>query len=101
MKPAIAMKEKLAASEPVLGLLVSFHLSLEVIEIAARAGLDYVIIDMEHLTHDAQLVADACRVARLARRWWRQWRLWTTPAAASFTSTAVPCWSRERSPASA
>ena len=65
MKPAIALKEKLAGSDLVLGVLITFHLSLELIETAMRAGLDYVIIDLEHLDHGAERVVDACRLARL------------------------------------
>ncbi|NQU09753.1 hypothetical protein HQ590_03110 [bacterium] len=36
-----------------------------VVELARRAGLDYLIIDLEHLEHDAREVADICSVARL------------------------------------
>jgi len=66
MKPAIQLKEKLAGTDLVLGVLITFHLSLELIETAMRAGLDYVIIDLEHLDHGEERVVDACRLARLA-----------------------------------
>ena len=62
MKPAIQLKEKLAGTDLVLGVLITFHLSLELIETAMRAGLDYVIIDLEHLDHGEEHVVDACRL---------------------------------------
>ena len=65
MRPAIELKDKLAGSDLVLGVLITFHLSLELIEIAMRAGLDYVIIDLEHLNHGEERVVDACRLARM------------------------------------
>ena len=65
MKPAIDLKRKLTSSEPVLGILITDHLWLGLIEIAQQAGLDYVIIDTEHFTHDSQSVADSCALGRM------------------------------------
>jgi 4-hydroxy-2-oxoheptanedioate aldolase len=66
MQPAIELKRKLLNSRQVLGVLITNHLWLELIEIAIDSGLDYVIVDGEHLDHGATHVADACRVGRLA-----------------------------------
>ncbi|HEX7009839.1 MAG TPA: aldolase/citrate lyase family protein [Phycisphaeraceae bacterium] len=66
MQPAIRLRQKIAGSAPTLGVLIANHLWLELIEVAMEAGLDYVIIDSEHLDHGAQLIADACRLGRLA-----------------------------------
>lgn len=66
MQPAIELKRRLACSEPVLGILVMNHLWLELIELSIKAGLDYVIIDTEHQSRDGELVADACRLGRMA-----------------------------------
>ena len=66
MQPAIALKKKLDDSQPVLGMLVMNHFWLELVEIAQAAGLDYMIIDLEHHPRDGELVANACRIGRLA-----------------------------------
>lgn len=66
MQPAILLKNKLNSESPVLGILISNHLWNELIEVAMLAGLDYVIIDREHFGHDANAVADACRLGRVA-----------------------------------
>lgn len=66
MEPAIQLKAKLDRGEPVLGLMITYHLWLEAIEIAVRAGVDYLIVDTEHLDHGGAAVADACLAGRLA-----------------------------------
>ena len=66
MKAAAILKSKLAREKPVLGLLATVHLWPGLIEIAINAGLDFVLIDQEHLTHDAALVAEACAIGRRA-----------------------------------
>jgi len=65
MLPARRLREKLQGSEPVVGVMITNHLWLELIEIAQAAGLDYVIIDCEHFPHTPELMADACRLGRL------------------------------------
>lgn len=57
MKAAVILKNKLAREKPVLGLLAAFHFWPGMVEIAINAGLDYLLIDQEHLTHDAAAVA--------------------------------------------
>ena len=66
MKPACILREKLESEEPVLGVLVTQHLWMELIDVALAAGLDYIIIDREHMGHGHQEVADFCRLGRLA-----------------------------------
>jgi 2-keto-3-deoxy-L-rhamnonate aldolase RhmA len=48
-----------------LGALATFHFWPGLVEIAIRAGLDYLILDLEHLTHDQERMADACAIGRL------------------------------------
>ena len=67
MQPAIELKHKLSQSRPVLGALLTNQVSLELIEVAINAGLDYVILDTEHNFHNGPLLADACRLGRMAR----------------------------------
>lgn len=66
MKPAILLREKINGPAPVLGLLATFHFWPGLVEIAIDAGFDYLIIDLEHQTHNAQMVAEACAFARRA-----------------------------------
>ncbi len=66
MKPAHVLREKLKGTKPVLGVLVTQHLWMELIDVALCAGLDYIIIDREHMGHAHQEVADFCRLGRLA-----------------------------------
>jgi 2-keto-3-deoxy-L-rhamnonate aldolase RhmA len=54
MKSAQILREKIASNRPVLGMLLAYDLSIELIELSMKAGLDYAIIDGEHLVH-AQL----------------------------------------------
>lgn len=49
-----------------IGLLFTYDISLEMIELAIKAGCDYVIVDGEHLDHGHALVADICRMGRVA-----------------------------------
>ncbi len=65
MKSAKLLREKIQNDQPALGTLVSFHLWAGVVEIALKAGLDYLIVDLEHHRFDAELVADVCAVGRL------------------------------------
>ena len=66
MKSAAILKQKLSGDKPVLGALATFHFWPGLIELAMRAGLDYVIIDLEHLTHNQEAVAEACAIGRRA-----------------------------------
>lgn len=64
MKPAAQLKQKIAGTQPVLGALATFHFWPGLVEVAMNAGLDYLIIDLEHLTHSAERVAEACAFGR-------------------------------------
>jgi len=47
-----------------MGALATFHFWPGMVEIAIKAGLDYLIIDFEHLTFDAEMVSEACAIGR-------------------------------------
>lgn len=64
MQPAKALREKIASGKVTTGLLVTHHLWPELIEVSRRAGLDYIIADMEHGSATTELVAEVCNVAR-------------------------------------
>ena len=64
MKAAQILKQRVDSETLTLGVLVTFHLWPALVEIAIRAGLDYLIIDMEHFTHDYITVADTCAIGR-------------------------------------
>jgi 4-hydroxy-2-oxoheptanedioate aldolase len=46
------------------GMLCTFHFWPGMVEMAMAAGLDYLIIDLEHLTFDAEMVAHSCAIGR-------------------------------------
>lgn len=64
MKSASILRKKISGSDPVLGLLCTFHFWPGLVEIAIEAGFDYIIIDLEHLTHNHEKVAEACAFGR-------------------------------------
>lgn len=66
MKSASILRKKISGSDPVLGLLSTFHFWPGLVEIAIETGLDYLIIDLEHLTHNHEKVAEACAFGRRA-----------------------------------
>lgn len=66
MQPAVDLRAKIASSDPVLGLLVNDHLWPGLVESAKRAGLDYIIVDLEHGAFDTGDVAAVCQIGRLA-----------------------------------
>jgi 4-hydroxy-2-oxoheptanedioate aldolase len=80
MKSASILKQKIKGDKPVLGALASFHFWPGMVEIAMNAGLDYLMIDLEHLTHNAEMVAEACAIGRRA-----DFAIIIRPAAAEFT----------------
>lgn len=65
MKPALNLRRQLAAGEIVTGILATQHFWPGLVEVAKNAGLDYLIIDLEHLSHAHESVAEGCRLARL------------------------------------
>ena len=66
MKSAQILKQKIASQELTIGVISTFHLWPGLVEIIMRSGLDYMIIDLEHLTFDAEMVAEACAIGRRA-----------------------------------
>lgn len=64
MTPASKLKEKLTRGDLITGLLVTDHLWIDLVEVSARAGLDYLIVDMEHGPASTELVAEVCATGR-------------------------------------
>lgn len=65
MQPALHLRRKLDAGEIVTGVLATRHFWPGLVEIVKDAGLDYLIIDLEHLTHEHEKVAEGCAIGRL------------------------------------
>jgi 2-keto-3-deoxy-L-rhamnonate aldolase RhmA len=65
MKPAQILKEKVSSGSLTLGVLATFHIWPGLVELVIRAGLDYLIIDLEHFTHGLEKVADLCAIGRM------------------------------------
>ncbi len=65
MKSAKILKEKISSNQITLGVLTTHHFWPGLIEIARDAALDYIVIDLEHFTHDTQAVETACAIGRL------------------------------------
>jgi 2-keto-3-deoxy-L-rhamnonate aldolase RhmA len=64
MEPAKRLRDKVARRELVTGILAIHQLWPELIEICQRAGLDYIMIDMEHGPFSSEPVAEACATGR-------------------------------------
>lgn len=65
MKPAAELKRRIADESLVTtGVLCSLHFWPGMVEVVQRAGLDYLIIDLEHMAFDAAMVAEACATGR-------------------------------------
>lgn len=65
MKTAKILREKIQNRTPITGAIVTFHLWPGIVEIARNAGLDYIIIDTEHIRFDEALVSDVCMIGRM------------------------------------
>lgn len=66
MDPARQLRERIGRGDLTTGLLVSDHLWTDLVEIAARSELDYLIVDMEHGSASTELVAEVCAAGRRA-----------------------------------
>ncbi len=66
MQPARSMQKKLEKGEVAVGALVTSHLWHDLIEVAIDAGLDYLVVDLEHGAHDVSMVAQVCQLGRVA-----------------------------------
>ncbi|MFT5195906.1 MAG: 4-hydroxy-2-oxoheptanedioate aldolase [Candidatus Promineifilaceae bacterium] len=65
MKAAKLLREKVDRGDVVTGLLAMNHVWLELIEISKNAGMDYLIIDMEHGSPNVDTVVEACALGRM------------------------------------
>jgi|SRR5579872_2050165 len=66
MEAARRLRGKIEGRELTTGLLVTDHLWIDLIEIAARSEIDYLIVDMEHGAASTDLIADVCAAGRRA-----------------------------------
>ena len=65
VNPARILRDKIADDSHITtGMLCTFHFWPGMVEMAMEAGLDYLIIDLEHLTYDAEMVAHSCAIGR-------------------------------------
>ncbi len=64
MQAARILRQKIQSNQITTGALATFHFWPGLVEIAMKAGLDYLIIDLEHLTHSHEAVAEACAIGR-------------------------------------
>lgn len=64
MRSAQILKEKINSNQLTMGMLATNHLWFELLEICRNAGMDYLIIDQEHVSFDEQLICDMCSTAR-------------------------------------
>ncbi|MEO2046613.1 MAG: aldolase/citrate lyase family protein [Pirellulales bacterium] len=81
MNSAIILRKKIADENRITtGILCTFHFWPGLVEIAMQAKLDYLIIDLEHLTFDAAMVAEACAIGRR-----QDFPILIRPPAAEFT----------------
>jgi 2-keto-3-deoxy-L-rhamnonate aldolase RhmA len=64
MQPARDLMEKVRRNEVVVGVLATDHVWTDLVEICVRAGLDYLIVDMEHGPHNTELVGEVCATGR-------------------------------------
>jgi 2-keto-3-deoxy-L-rhamnonate aldolase RhmA len=80
VEAARLLRQKINSPDIVTGVLATNHFWPGLVEVTMRAGLDYLIIDLEHLTHDAEAVATACAIGRQA-----DFPVLIRPPAAEFT----------------
>jgi len=66
MEAARRLREKIDRQELTTGLLVSDHLWTDLVEVAARSEIDYLIVDMEHGSAAIDVVAEVCAAGRRA-----------------------------------
>ena len=81
MNSAKILKNKICNPNQITtGMIITYHFWPGIVEIAMRAGMDYVVIDLEHLTFDHSMVAEACAMGRR-----EDFPILIRPAAAEFT----------------
>lgn len=64
MEPARRLRERIQHRELTTGLLVCDHLWPDLVEVSARAGMDYLIVDMEHGCAGPDVIAEVCTTGR-------------------------------------
>ncbi len=64
MLAARRLREKIQRGDIVTGILVTDHLWPDLVEICHRAGMDYLIVDMEHGAGSTETVAEVCATGR-------------------------------------
>jgi 2-keto-3-deoxy-L-rhamnonate aldolase RhmA len=64
MQPAKRLRDRIHRGEMTTGILAIHHVWPELVEVCARAGLDYLIVDMEHGPFSPETVAEICAVGR-------------------------------------
>lgn len=64
MQPAFRLREKISRRELTVGVIATFHLWPELVEVCRQAGLDYLIIDMEHGSATLETVKRVCAAGR-------------------------------------
>lgn len=64
MQPVKRLMERVRKGEVVMGLLVTDHLWTDLVEVSARSGIDYLIVDLEHGPHGPELVGEVCATGR-------------------------------------
>lgn len=64
MKSATQLRQKIDRRELTVGMIVTHHLWLDLLEVARNAGFDFLIVDQEHVAFDEVLLGDFCAAAR-------------------------------------
>lgn len=64
MQPAVRIRERLARRDLITGVIASFHLWPDLVPLCRDAGLDYLIVDMEHGSFSWELIAQVCTTGR-------------------------------------
>ena len=65
MKAARKLREKIDSRILTTGVIATFHLWPELVEILYKAGIDYLVIDGEHGMHSDDLISHVCAIGRL------------------------------------
>lgn len=65
MKPARELTRKIRQKAPVTGVIATYHLWTGLVELVRKAGMDYLIVDLEHGAFGEELVAEVCTIGRL------------------------------------
>ncbi|MCX5659183.1 MAG: aldolase/citrate lyase family protein [Planctomycetota bacterium] len=65
MKAAQILREKINSGRVTVGALATMHFWPELVEVSRNAGLDYLIIDTEHMGHNPETIATGCALGRV------------------------------------